>query len=119
MDPIAAVLFAVACCCLLWISRLNFLGQDANWDLLNYHAYVPSALLNGTWFSDIHPASIQTYLTPYQDLLCWPLVSGVPAPIATAVLVAVQVSIFIPLGLILQTVVPCSLACREPWPSAS
>jgi hypothetical protein len=105
IDPIAAVLFAVGVILLLWISRLNFLSQDANWDLLNYHAYVPASLLSGTWFSDFHPASIQTYLTPYQDLLQWPLISGVPAPLATAVLVAVQVSIFVPLGLILQTAV--------------
>jgi hypothetical protein len=106
VDPIAVVLFALGVFLLLRISRLNFLSQDANWDLLNYHAYVPAALLDGTWFSDFHPASIQTYFTPYQDLLQWPLVSGLPAPIATAVLVAVQVSIFVPLGLILQTTVP-------------
>lgn len=106
IDPIAAVLFALGVFLLLWISRLNFLRQDANWDLLNYHAYVPASLLDGTWFSDFHPASIQTYFTPYQDLLQWPLVSGLPAPIATAVLVAVQVSLFVPLGLILQTTVP-------------
>jgi len=106
IDPIAVAVFALGVFLLLRISRLNFLSQDANWDLLNYHAYVPASLLNGTWFSDFHPADIQTYFTPYQDLLQWPLVSGVPAPIATAVLVAVQVSIFVPLGLILQTTVP-------------
>lgn len=106
IDPIAAILFALGVFLLPWISRLNFLRQDANWDLLNYHAYVPASLLDGTWFSDFHPAGIQTYLTPYQDLLQWPLVSGVPAPIATAVLVAIQVSIFVPLGLILHTTVP-------------
>jgi hypothetical protein len=106
VDPIAVVLFAIGVFLLLRISRLNFLSQDANWDLLNYHAYVPASLLDGSWFSAFHPAGIQSYLTPYQDLLQWPLMSGLPAPIATAVLVAVQVSIFVPLGLILQTTVP-------------
>ena len=106
VDPIAVGLFALGGLLLLQVSRLNFLSQDANWDLLNYHAYVPASLLGGTWFSDVHPASIQTYLTPYQDLLQWPLMSGVPAPIATAVLVAVQLSIFVPLGLVLRTTVP-------------
>jgi hypothetical protein len=105
-DPIAAVLFAVGVLSLYWVSRLDFLRQDANWDLLNYHAYLPSSVLAGTWLNDGHPASIASYLTPYQDLLWWPVISGVPAPIATAVIVAVQVSIFIPLGLIVQTVVP-------------
>jgi hypothetical protein len=105
VDPIAVVLFALGVFLLLRISQLNFLSQDANWDLLNYHAYVPASLLGGTWLSDVHPASIQTYLSPYQDLLLWPLVSSTPAPIATALLVAVQVSIFVPLGLILRTTV--------------
>jgi hypothetical protein len=106
LDPIALVLFVLGVFLLIRISRLNFLSQDANWDLLNYHAYVPGSLLDGSWFSAFHPAGIQSYLTPYQDLLQWPLMSGVPAPIATAVLVAIQVSIFVPLGLILQTTVP-------------
>ena len=105
-DPVAAVLFAVGVLSLLWVSGLDFRNQDANWDLLNYHAYVPASLLNGTWFSDVHPAYIQSYQNPYQDLLMWPLVSGVPAPIATAVILALQLSIFIPLGLILRATVP-------------
>jgi len=105
-DTIAVLLFAVGVWSLYQVSQLNFTQQDANFDLANYHAYVPSALLNGTWFSDIHPALVQTYLTPYQDLLMWPVISVLPAPIATALIVALQVSIFIPLGLILHTVVP-------------
>jgi hypothetical protein len=99
-------MFVVGVLMLLWISRLDFLNQDANWDLLNYHAYDPSSLLSGTWFTDIHPAAAGSYVSPNQDLLMWPLISGVPAPIATAVLVAIQVSIFIPLGLIIQALVP-------------
>ena len=106
IDPIAVGLFLLGVLVFIRISKLNFLSQDANWDLLNYHAYVPMALLNGTWFSDFHPASLPNYLTPYQDLLQWPIISGLPAPIATAVLMAVQVSIFIPIGLILQVTVP-------------
>jgi hypothetical protein len=105
-DPIAAFLFLVGALMLLWISRLDFRKQDANWDLLNYHAYDPLALLRGYVFTDFHPAGVGSYLTPIQDLLWWPLLSGVPAPIATAVLVAIQVSIFIPVGLVIQTLVP-------------
>jgi hypothetical protein len=105
-DPVAAVLFTIGVLLLILVSRLDLMKQDANWDLLNYHAYVPYSLFSGTWFKDFHPAGMQTYLTPYQDLLLWPLVSGVDARIATYVLVVIQISIFVPLGLILQTVVP-------------
>jgi hypothetical protein len=106
VDPIAALLFGLGVLLLLWTCRLNFRGTEANWDLLNYHAYVPAALLQGTWLTDFHPAAFGTYLTPYQDLLWWPLISGAPAPIATAVIVAVEVSIFIPVGYIIRTVMP-------------
>ena len=54
--------------------------------------------MSGTWFSDIHPANIQSFLAPYQDLMWWPLISGAPAPVATAVIVAIEISIFIPAG---------------------
>jgi len=92
-DPIAALLFVAGTLLLLWVSRLNFLSTAANWDLLNYHAYVPASLLSGSWFTDFHPAATQEYLAPYQDLLWWPIISGLPGPIGAAVIVAVQVSI--------------------------
>jgi hypothetical protein len=63
-------------------------------------------VLSGTWFTDIHPAAGGSYVNPNQDLLFWPLISAIPAPIATAVLIAIQVSVFIPVGLIIQTLVP-------------
>jgi hypothetical protein len=45
------------------------LGQDANWDLLNYHYYNPYALLNGRVGQfDLAPAQLQTYLNPLFDL---------------------------------------------------
>jgi hypothetical protein len=105
-DPVAALLFLAGAFAVAWTSQLNFRHQDANWDLLNYHAYVPSSLLNGTWFSDIHPANMPTYLSPYQDLLMWPLVGGAPAIVTTAVLLALQFSILIPVGLTIQLLVP-------------
>jgi hypothetical protein len=106
------LLFAIGVWSVYVVSQLNFTQQDANFDLANYHAYVPSALLNGTWFSDIHPALTQSYLTPYQDLLMWPVISMLPAPMAVTLIVALQLSIFIPLGLILHTVVPAISRAR-------
>lgn len=43
-------------------------GQDANWDLLNYHLYNPFALLTGRFGSDIMPAGIHTFLNPLLDV---------------------------------------------------
>jgi hypothetical protein len=44
------------------------LGQDANWDLKNYHIHNPWALLNNRAGSDIFTAGIQTYFNPLLDL---------------------------------------------------
>jgi hypothetical protein len=43
-------------------------GQDANWDLRNYHFYVPFALLNGRAELDVAPAQLQSYSNPALDL---------------------------------------------------
>ncbi len=43
-------------------------GQDATWDLLNYHLYNPFALLNGRFTTDIMPAGIHTFLNPLLDV---------------------------------------------------
>ena len=44
------------------------LGQDANWDLKNYHLYNAFALLNGRLGRDIFAAGIQTYFHPLLDV---------------------------------------------------
>lgn len=46
------------------------LGQDANWDLQNYHYYNPWAWLNGQrgYARDIVAAQLQTYHNPLPDL---------------------------------------------------
>jgi hypothetical protein len=44
------------------------LGQDANWDLQNYHLYDPFALLQGRWQTDLFAAGIQTFLNPLLDV---------------------------------------------------
>ena len=43
------------------------LGQDQNWDLLNYHFYNAYALFHGRIFMDFAPAGIQTYSNPLLD----------------------------------------------------
>lgn len=44
------------------------LGQDANWDLLNYHLYVAWAYLHGRFGIDLFPAGIQSYFAPFIDI---------------------------------------------------
>ena len=41
-----------------------FLGQDQNFDLLNYHYYTGYAFLEGRTFHDLAPAGSQTFLPP-------------------------------------------------------
>jgi hypothetical protein len=45
-----------------------YLGADRNWDLLNYHFYVPFAFLHARLSFDVQPAQAQTYLNPLLDL---------------------------------------------------
>lgn len=56
--------------CLLALSALVSLslGQDANWDLQNYHLYGPFALLNGRYALDLQAAGIQTFYNPLIDV---------------------------------------------------
>lgn len=44
------------------------LGQDANWDLRNYHLYNPWAFLDGRLATDLAPAGMPTYFNPLLDL---------------------------------------------------
>ncbi len=44
------------------------LGQDLNWDLMNYHWYNPWAFLHGRLGYDIEPAWRMTYVNPLLDL---------------------------------------------------
>lgn len=44
------------------------LGQDANWDLQNYHLYNGSALLAGRHERDLLAAGMQSYLNPTLDI---------------------------------------------------
>lgn len=45
------------------------LGQDTNWDLLNYHLYNPYAFLNDRIEFDLAPAGVQTYFSPVLDIV--------------------------------------------------
>ena len=44
------------------------IGQDVNWDLLNYHFYDAYQLLGGRIARDVDVAGVQTYMNPLFDL---------------------------------------------------
>ena len=73
---------------LCWLVPLAFgalslaLGQDANWDLLNYHRYNPHAFLGGRIGFDLAPGQWQSYFNPTLDLFYHALNSALPAPLA-------------------------------------
>lgn len=54
-------------------------GQDANWDLRNYHLYTPIALMEGRMATDIAVAQLQTWHNPTLDFpLAWMVRAGAP-----------------------------------------
>lgn len=51
------------------------LGQDRNWDLLNYHLYNPYAFLNNRIEFDLAPAGAQSYFSPMLDIIYFTAIS--------------------------------------------
>jgi len=61
-------------------------GQDANWDLYNYHLYNPYAFLNDKLDIDLAPAGAQSYFNPALDVLHFLLLTGPWPPLSGWVL---------------------------------
>lgn len=73
------------------------LGQDANWDLRNYHWYNAYALLNGRFGADWLPSQTPWFYNPALDVPYYILATHVPARVAAFALGIVQGLNFIPL----------------------
>jgi hypothetical protein len=58
------------------------LGQDANWDLRNYHWYNAYALLNGRYSFDFLPSQTPWFYNPVLDVPFYLLATHVPAIVA-------------------------------------
>lgn len=65
-------------------------GQDQNWDLLNYHFYNPYIFLHGLENKNIAPAQIQTYINPLLDIPSYVLITSLKPIIAGSILGAIQ-----------------------------
>ncbi|MDX2028823.1 MAG: hypothetical protein SFW62_09350 [Alphaproteobacteria bacterium] len=66
------------------------LGQDANWDLRNYHWYNAYAFLNGRHGFDILPSQTPWFYNPVLDVPFYLLATHVPAVVAGFILGCVQ-----------------------------
>jgi hypothetical protein len=75
----AAWPLAFAACVVAAGAASLLLGQDANWDLRNYHYYNAWALLNRRWEIDLAPAQVQTFFNPLADLPFYFLSTNLPA----------------------------------------
>lgn len=81
-------------CALLSLLR----GQDANWDLRNYHVHNAWALLQGRLGIDLAPAQMQSYFVPLLDVPYFLLVQHAPAPLAGVLLGLLHGLAFLPVA---------------------
>jgi len=80
-DLLLAIVFSVY---QLYVNRGRFLGNDYNWDLLNYH------LTNVTLKQDLalHASNIQSYFPSTLDRLILPLHTSIPSPFSGLIMLA-------------------------------
>jgi hypothetical protein len=72
----------------------SLLGQDANWDLQNYHYYNPWAWWNGRIFGwDVAAAQIQTYHNPLLDFPFFAMVSAAWPPRVIAFVLSIPTAL--------------------------
>jgi len=90
-----------------------FAGKDVNWDLLNYHYYLPFELLAGRLEQDFFAASAQSYLNPIGYLPFYWMVSSGWHSVTASVALAVAHSLSIALLYLVAWKLFAHLARRE------
>ncbi|ENZ93642.1 Hypothetical Protein PD5205_02899 [Xanthomonas fragariae] len=89
---------AVIAVLLLGTALSLWFGQDANWDLRNYHLYIGDAWANNRLGVDLAPAQMQSYFSPLLDAVhAWSMLH-LPAPLVGALLGALHAVVFIPVA---------------------
>ena len=84
-------------------------GQDANWDLRNYHYYNPYAWVNGRAAIDIAPAQLQSFHSPYADLPYYYMAkAGFPSLLGSAILALPAAIALFFLALIAKPLLPAA-----------
>lgn len=81
-------------------------GQDRNWDLLNYHLYVPFAWLEGRHGIDLAAAQMQSYFPPLIDLPYYLLIQSLPGPAVAFLMGLIHGLVFIPLFAVCRRFAP-------------
>jgi hypothetical protein len=74
-----------------------FAGKDLNWDLLNYHYYLPFQFLAGRLAQDFFAASAQSYLNPIGHLPFYLMVSSGWHSVAVSIALSLAHSVSIAL----------------------
>lgn len=91
------------------------LGQDADWDLLNYHFYDPYAWITGHVVQNIAPAGLQSYYNPFLDVPFYYIIRYWPARIAGFTIGAVQGLNFILILAIVRRALPIPSRVHSAW----
>ena len=95
------------------------MGQDANWDLRNYHWYNPYSFLNGRFFFDVVPAQTPSFYNPTLDVPFFLLGNAVPAPVAYSILAFVQSLNFVLLFALAHAVLRIDRPLAKVWAAAA
>lgn len=73
-----------------FIAAAIYFGLDANWDLRNYHYYIPYAFLNGRFGFDIAVSQLPTFYNPILYVPFYWLIEAAPPKLTAATLAAIQ-----------------------------
>jgi hypothetical protein len=95
------------------------LGQDANWDLRNYHWYNAYAFLHGRFGFDLVPAQTPTFYNPVLDAPFFLLANHVSAKAADYILGFTQGFNFVPLFMLAYASLTASNSWRKTAASAA
>ncbi|GAE52980.1 hypothetical protein XPR_1947 [Xanthomonas arboricola pv. pruni MAFF 301420] len=90
------------------------LGQDANWDLRNYHLYIGDAWAHDRLGVDLAPAQMQSYFSPLLDVLHAWLMLQLPGPVAGLLLGGLHALVFVPVAAVAWRVL-AGQARRAQW----
>lgn len=90
-----------------------YAGKDVNWDLLNYHYYVPYELLGARLDQDFFAASAQSYLNPVGYLPFYLMVAAGWHSVAASVVLAISHGLSLTLLFLLAHRLFAHLSARE------
>ena len=107
---VAGALGLPALLCAAWTV---YAGKDVNWDLLNYHYYVPYELLGARLGQDFFAASAQSYLNPLGYLPFYLMVAAGWHSVAASVVLALAHGLSLTLLFLLARGLFAHLPARE------